>query len=245
VVFEPLAIRSRKNGFEIEFTKAVNLAAALNKANYSLTRFEQQSKKGYGEGNMAARSKVSVAGVSLSPDKKRVFLQVDISGQIFRGGKLQLNTVVSFTLNASVLTCQAGGKLWVNKAWYTLNSVSASGAFQVNGCKDPAYAEYNQAADVDDGNCVNLKSNSSATRTRQSPFSVIIKSGKFGKEFNINSDIRPKRVELRQLTGRLNHSFKINSEGRYLLNNGKVGPGLYLFAITVGDATFYRKIVID
>ncbi len=245
VVFEPLAVRSRKNGFEIEFTKEVNESEAVKTSNYSMSRYEQQSAIGYGAGNMAARTRFSASSARLSPDKKSVFLEIDIPGSIYRSGRLQLNTGVEININDAVKS-STGDNLWVKQVWYTLNSVSNSEAFQVNGCKDEAYEEYNADAEVDDGTCVNLKEVVKVRSTEKRPAaSISLQSGLFGYEFKINSTILPERVELLGLNGQRVHSFNIKPNGQYRLGNARVNPGMYFIAVSVAGKQSFKKIVLS
>jgi hypothetical protein len=163
VAFEILAVRSRKNGMELEFTLPVDPAPALIKDNFLVRRYEMVPTNGnwpggvYGGGHKQYNSQVIISSVALSEDHKRVFLEIDMESQVYRQGIFRKNTVIDIRTGLdengkSVLTSD-GIPARTPAAWYTLNSIDSSEAFDVRGCTDPGYEEYNAAATYDDGSC--------------------------------------------------------------------------------------------
>jgi hypothetical protein len=110
-------------------------------------------QRDYGAGNMERSTGIQINSIDLSADGKSVFLQINPE-QFYRDGKLQMNTVVEIKLTGNI---KSGGQpARTPGAWYTLNAISASEAFDINGCTDSRYKNYNQEATFDDGTCKGL-----------------------------------------------------------------------------------------
>jgi hypothetical protein len=112
--FEILAIRARKGGMEIEFTKPLN-NDAMNPANYSVTSGVMVPQSGYGLGSMTGKITIPIAGVKVSPDKRKVFLELN---NLKAGTVLVIKTLGVRSETSEVPRCPAG--------WYTLNAISDS-----------------------------------------------------------------------------------------------------------------------
>lgn len=106
--FDLLAIRSLKDGFELEFTEPVG-SAATSVSSYVMEQWRYEPTASYG-GPAVGLMQLPVRAAALSQDGRRVRLTVD---------GLRLGNVVHFKL--PTLTSAAGGALWAKEAWYTLN----------------------------------------------------------------------------------------------------------------------------
>jgi len=113
-VFEPLAVRVKANGVEIEFTQPLSPSASTEPSNFLLRQWRYQRTADYGGGKLDDTA-LSVASASLSPDRRRLFLETP--------GLLE-NHVVYLRLPHS-LRDAADRPLWTTEAWYTLNALPA------------------------------------------------------------------------------------------------------------------------
>lgn len=110
--FEPLAVRMRSNGLEVEFTQPLNPATAREPSQYTLRQWRYQRTSAYGGGKLD-ETPLPVRSATLSPDHTRIFLETD---------GLKDNHVVYLRLPHS-LRDTAGRSLWTTEAWYTLNAL--------------------------------------------------------------------------------------------------------------------------
>ncbi len=117
VTAEILAVRSRAKGMEVEFTMPVN-AAAAQASNWTVDRWTYKPTKEYG-GPKTDVVKLTVSSVQVSPDKKKVYLEI---------GNLKEGYVTHIIANPAIMS-QEGGPLWFHETWYTLNTISPSEAF--------------------------------------------------------------------------------------------------------------------
>jgi hypothetical protein len=113
LVQEILAVRARKGGMEIQFTKALGDAAALA-ASYEVKTWKNIPVAKYGGGNEMGAATVPVKSVQLSTDKKSVFLALD----------LQEGTVVY--LHLLNVPAADGEKPISPEAFYTLNNLGTT-----------------------------------------------------------------------------------------------------------------------
>lgn len=112
-VFDMLAIRSIKNGFEIEFTEPIS-EIVKNWNNYlELSSWSYTPTMKYG-GPKIDFTEFKPEKLWLSKDRKK--LKVEIND-------LKEGFVYHFNLNDSLLST-SGRMLWSSKAWYTLNNIS-------------------------------------------------------------------------------------------------------------------------
>lgn len=109
--FEMRAIRSMKDGFEIEFTEPVNPARVLP-ANFSIKQEKYTRNPEYGVGRGGYKT-LTVTGTELSSDRKRVHVKV--------GGLSTVDVVTYFVVNNFISS--EGVSLYSNEAWYTLNAI--------------------------------------------------------------------------------------------------------------------------
>jgi cytochrome c len=144
-VFEMLAVRSKENGFEIEFTKPVG-SGAESASSYQLRSWHNTPVEDYGGGANQDNHALTVMAATVSQDKMKVMLEVDPLSFLPEDGWEQKASVIYITLNN--LKSQAGEDPWTQEAWYSLNFI---GPADVSGCMDENYQEYNPDAVYDDG----------------------------------------------------------------------------------------------
>jgi len=113
ITFEMLAIRVKTNGFEIEFTKPLAPGVGTKPEHYSVQQWTYVPTANYG-GPKVDQKNIEILDVYVSPDRKKVFLEMDSH---------QEGYVVYFRLNDSVFVSEDGEKLWSTEAWYTLNAI--------------------------------------------------------------------------------------------------------------------------
>lgn len=128
--FEILAIRSRKTGMEIEFTKPVGAGADVA-GSYSVVAGEMNPQSGYGLGSMENKKTLNITAVTVSPDKRKVFLE--LAGLTAKRA-LTIKTLGVKSETGETPRCPAG--------WYTLNAISQTDPFATTGLvqKNPALA---------------------------------------------------------------------------------------------------------
>lgn len=114
VVHEMLAVRARKGGMEIEFTKPVGAAAELP-ASYEVKTWQNIQSAAYGAGNESGSKTVTVGSVKLSEDRKSVFLAI---------AGLEAGRVVYIHLLNT--PAQDGEKPVSAEAFYTLTKLGTS-----------------------------------------------------------------------------------------------------------------------
>ncbi|MEO7920875.1 MAG: PA14 domain-containing protein, partial [Thermoanaerobaculia bacterium] len=74
--FEMLAVRARENGFEIEFTEPLEEGLGSDPEAYALQQWWYQPTEQYGGPKLDAK-RLRVLSASVSPDRRRVFLEVE------------------------------------------------------------------------------------------------------------------------------------------------------------------------
>ena len=109
-VFEMLAIRAMSDGFEIEFTKPLDPRVGWDPESYYVEQwpFDTQKKTPLRDG-----STTPVKSASVSPDRKKVFLEI---------GGLKPSGVVYIRLLPPCVA-EDGELPWSTEAWYTLNVI--------------------------------------------------------------------------------------------------------------------------
>jgi hypothetical protein len=117
-VFEMLAARSRAKGMELEFTMPLGTSAEAV-GNYSVQQWSYRPDSAYGGAKVGTQSR-AVKSAQVSPDRKKVFLEID---------GLKTGQVVCIATNN--LKSQDGKLLWYAKTWYTLNAISPSAPFEI------------------------------------------------------------------------------------------------------------------
>jgi cytochrome c len=111
--FEMLEVRSRSNGFEIEFTEPLGTDQGNLAADYLVQQWWYLPTPSYGGPKMDLTT-LRINGVSVSDDRKTVYLNIP---------GLKPNHVVYFRLNDQLIS-NNGNSLWSGEAWYTLNAIS-------------------------------------------------------------------------------------------------------------------------
>lgn len=115
--FEMLAVRSRKGGMEIEFTKPVG-ASAEAAANYTAKQWNYIPAAPYGAGKQPTET-LTLGAVLVSQDRKSVFLPL--------AALKDKGFVVH--LAARNLKSQDGDTLLYKETWYTLRAMSQAAPF--------------------------------------------------------------------------------------------------------------------
>ena len=111
-VFDPLAARLKSNGLEIEFTLPLAEGSGWDPDGYYVTRWTYQGTQTYGGAKVLHR-RAPVRSATVSPDRRRVFLEIaDLSeGEV-------LHVRIPETLPS------AGGlSLWTGEFWFTVNRI--------------------------------------------------------------------------------------------------------------------------
>ena len=114
--FEILAVRSRKNGMEIEFTEPI--AANYNPAGLEVWQWWYEPLYTYG-GPKKDRTQRKILSRQVSPDGKSIFLEVE-----------GLKTGWVTHVRANGIKSASGRDPFVAEAWYTLNAISPTSAFE-------------------------------------------------------------------------------------------------------------------
>ena len=110
--FEMLAIRAMSDGIEIEFTEPLRPGDGLDKSIYTVKQWRYKPTANYG-GPKIDEQNLNVKEISISPNRKRVFLQ--LSG-------MRENHVVYLHLNEYLIS-ENGLALHSPEAWYTMNQI--------------------------------------------------------------------------------------------------------------------------
>jgi hypothetical protein len=242
VVFELLAVHSRRNGMELEFTLPLDPAGAVDAGNYMVRRYEMHPQFDYGAGNKDDNTGVAVSSVLLSPDNRRVFLEIDLASQVYRNGILQKNTVVEITVSDNITF--GGMSARTPRTWYTLNSVSESEAFDVNGCTDPGYREYDPGATFDDGTCAlhaDGREREGAGGPRRSirvvtgGTDVLLVSALFEGGYT---------VRITDTRGQTSALQTVGNSGTASFSRSSLAPGVYVVEAGNGREVFRRRIAL-
>ncbi|MEO5602306.1 MAG: c-type cytochrome [Cyclobacteriaceae bacterium] len=112
LTFEMLAVRAKPDGFEIEFTDALDDQQEINPSDFFVQQWWYLSTANYGGPKMDL-VKLNVNKMSISSDRRRVLLQID---------GLKKEHVVYFRI-PEYLKSSGGQSLWSSEAWYTLNNI--------------------------------------------------------------------------------------------------------------------------
>lgn len=111
-VFEPLAIRAKSNGIEVEFTEPIALGAGQNKDDYEIKQWYYLPTKDYG-GPKLDEKELNIRALNISEDRKKVFFELD---------GMEDNHVVHFRVSKP-FTSTNNNSLWTTEGWYTMNSI--------------------------------------------------------------------------------------------------------------------------
>ncbi|MBK9737405.1 MAG: DUF1080 domain-containing protein [Saprospiraceae bacterium] len=110
--FEMLAVRAKSNGMEIEFTEPINDLDGWNINNYEVLQWYYKPTIDYG-GPKLEEQKMVIKSVTLSDDKKKVFLEIN---------GIKDNHMIYIHLKKHFIS-EAGSSIWSTEAWYTMNQV--------------------------------------------------------------------------------------------------------------------------
>ncbi|MCL4107752.1 UNVERIFIED_CONTAM: hypothetical protein GTU68_027137 [Idotea baltica] len=113
--FEMLAVRSKSNGIEIEFTEALKPGEGWNASDYNIKQWYYKPTVEYGGPKLDQR-RLPIRSVNVSEDRKKVFLE--LSG-------MKKGHVIYVHLNNMFISSE-GHELWSTEAWYTLNNISST-----------------------------------------------------------------------------------------------------------------------
>jgi cytochrome c len=125
--FEMLAVRAKTNGMEVELTEPLAEGQGLTPANYTVETWRYVPTANYG-GPKIGEATMQIRSVTVSPDRRRVFLEVP---------GLKEGQVVYVRLDPT-LASASGQDLWSTEAWYTLNKIPARQIVRPNPAKLPA-----------------------------------------------------------------------------------------------------------
>ena len=116
-LFEILAVHSRKDGMELEFTEPI--ATDFDATKLEVWQWWYQPTYDYG-GPRKDRVRLTVKTTRVSTDGKSLFMQVD-----------GLKTGQVTNIKAYGIKSKAGQEPYFYETWYTLNAISPSSAFEV------------------------------------------------------------------------------------------------------------------
>lgn len=140
-VFEPLAVRARADGFEIEFTQPLAEGLGWEPTHYVVEQWRYEPTDAYG-GPKLDQVSLPVRKAEVSEDRRRVRLAVEG----LKPGH------VAYLRIADLIRDEAGRRLWTTEAWYTLNRVpsGSGGAAADSATSAPAGApKHNQLTEAD------------------------------------------------------------------------------------------------
>ncbi|MEO7957530.1 MAG: hypothetical protein ABIW76_12655 [Fibrobacteria bacterium] len=116
--FEIIRSFSRAKGMELQFSMPVG-PSGQEAASYTVQQWYYLPDSNYGGSKRGTVTK-AIKSVTLSPDRKRVFLEIE---------GLKTKQVV-YMAAANVKSQEGAKSLWYPKTWYTLNAISPSQPFE-------------------------------------------------------------------------------------------------------------------
>ena len=119
--FEMLAVRAMSDGIEIEFTDPLRPGDGLDKSLYTIKQWRYQPTADYG-GPKIDEKTLNVKEISISPNRKRVFLQL---------AGMRENHLVYVHLNEYLIS-ENGLALHSPEAWYTMNQIPENKPGDIN-----------------------------------------------------------------------------------------------------------------
>jgi cytochrome c len=122
-VFEPLALRAKSDGFELEFTEPLAPGSGWERESYVVQQWRYAPTEAYGGPKIDER-RLEVRAVSVSADRRKVDLWID---------GLAPDHVVYLHL-AGGIESESGRAPWTTETWYTLNRIPK------DAVRDPARA---------------------------------------------------------------------------------------------------------
>jgi cytochrome c len=112
--FEPLAIRAKTNGFELELTEALREGEGWNADDYEIKRWWYKPTKDYG-GPKMEETALKPLSINVSADRKKVFFELDAKDMKERH--------VFYVHLKTPFISQTGNELWITEGFYTMNAV--------------------------------------------------------------------------------------------------------------------------
>ena len=110
--FDIVAIRSKPNGFEIEFTEPIKEGFEMKSSDFRVEQWWYLPTPNYG-GPKMDQEQVPVTSIVVSTDRNHILLEIP---------GLKEEHVIYFRLPGDLQS--AGGRtLWSSEAWYTLNNI--------------------------------------------------------------------------------------------------------------------------
>jgi cytochrome c len=125
-VFEMLAIRAKSNGVEIELTEALKENEGWEKSDYEVKQWYYKPTADYG-GPKLDEKELAIQSVSVSDDRKKIFLELD---------GMKENHVVYVRLNNNFVSAE-GNSLWAKEGWYTMNKIPKNTPGKILAAKTP------------------------------------------------------------------------------------------------------------
>ncbi|WP_235298516.1 family 16 glycoside hydrolase [Portibacter marinus] len=119
--FEMLAVRSRSNGLEIEFTEPLRPGEGWNTNAYEISQWYYKPTAEYG-GPKLNESRLPVRSANVSEDRRKVFLEIP---------GIRQGYVVYVHLD-EMFVSDMNHDLWSTEAWYTMNNISSQPGFRTN-----------------------------------------------------------------------------------------------------------------
>lgn len=113
--FEMLAVRAKSNGLEIEFTEPLKLGDGWLKEDYEVRSWYYEPTANYG-GPKLDDKRMEISSVSVSEDRKRVFLELEA---------MEDDRVYYLRLKNHFIS-DMEHSLWSTEAWYTMNAIPSN-----------------------------------------------------------------------------------------------------------------------
>lgn len=107
--FEMLAVRAKSNGMEIELTEPIQADENIDVRNFEVQQYYYEATDQYG-GPKLGEETLKIVSVSLSEDRKKIFLQID---------GIKENKVVYIHIKKPFIS-ETDQSLWSTETWYTM-----------------------------------------------------------------------------------------------------------------------------
>lgn len=134
--FEMLAVRSRAEGMEIEFSMPVDTVLARQASSYNIRTYAYTPTSAYGGGKTSGTTAtLTPSSIQISPERHRVYLA--LPGLVARTGSL--HRIVEVNIRRSYRSASNAAPR-DTIAYYTLNAISPSAPFSNPVSIDPALA---------------------------------------------------------------------------------------------------------
>jgi hypothetical protein len=229
VTFDILAVRSKTDGFELEFTKPLG-SGADNIDNYSMRTWWNRRQLAYGAGMKEENIEVNISSVQVV-DNTKVLLEVNPNDLVRRN---------EYYIEVYNVTSESGESLRDYRAWYNLNSV---GPADVLGGKDVTDPLYNPLAVYDDGlQCSDIVKVKQTSDSQLAKYFSAQRMHTGNLLINVPFD-RSYHGRILDVRGAVVRSFKGNSHRVYEFSREELGRGVLFVALTTGGQTFSRRVV--